>query len=63
MAFLNMGVWGMVGAEILSQCIYNIWIWPSKVSKELNLTMKDVLLIGWKEFRDLWKSFILTRRG
>lgn len=40
---LKLGVWGLIGAQIISQCIYNVWHWPIATHKELHYSMFDTL--------------------
>lgn len=55
---LNMGVWGLIIAQIISQAVYNLWKWPSLGHKELGLSIKDMLYIGNRETIALLKKFI-----
>ena len=50
----NLGVWGIVSAQFLSQLVYNIWRWPTFVHKELRLSMKDTIFYAVNEM----KSFL-----
>lgn len=42
----KMSVLGIIGAQVASQLLYNIWYWPHQANKELKLTMTDTLKIG-----------------
>ena len=55
---LNMGIWGLISAQIISQAVYNLWKWPSLGHKELGLSIKDVIYIGNQETVALLKQFI-----
>lgn len=55
---LNMGVWGLIIAQIISQAVYNLWKWPLLGHKELGLSIKDMLHIGSRETITLLKKFI-----
>lgn len=46
---LNMGIWGLISAQIISQAVYNLWKWPSLGHKELGLSIKDMIYIGNQE--------------
>ena len=55
---LNMGIWGLISAQIISQAVYNLWKWPSLWHKELGLSIKDMIYIGNQETVALLKQFI-----
>lgn len=55
---LNMGIWGLINAQIISQAVYNLWKWPSLGHKELGLSIKDMIYIGNQETVALLKQFI-----
>lgn len=40
--FLDWKIWGLIIAQIVSQCIYNAWYWSYKAKKELRITYKDI---------------------
>lgn len=40
--YLNLGMYGLVTAQILSQAIYNIWHWPIKAHNELKLKISEM---------------------
>lgn len=50
--FLKWGMWGLIIAQILSQVIYNVWKWPVKAHKELEISFKELARIGTKELAD-----------
>ena len=54
----NLGVWGLIIAQIVSQAIYNMWYWPCKAHKELELSLRKMINIGTKEGIRMIKSFI-----
>ena len=56
---LNMGIWGLISAQIISQAVYNLWKWPSLGHKELGLSIKDMIYIGNQETVALLKQFII----
>ncbi|MBR4196790.1 MAG: hypothetical protein IKQ95_08790 [Synergistaceae bacterium] len=35
MGIFKAGVWGLIAAQIVSQCAYNVWHWPLKAYQEL----------------------------
>lgn len=54
---LNMGIWGLISAQIISQAVYNLWKWPS-LGHKLGLSIKDMIYIGNQETVALLKQFI-----
>lgn len=42
--YANMGIWGMIIAQIISQAVYNMWAWPLKVHKEIQLPFFDMFI-------------------
>ena len=44
----HLGVWGIVLAQVVSQCIYNFWYWPYFVHKELKLGFRDTIIFGYE---------------
>lgn len=43
---MSYGIWGLIVAQILSQSIYNIWYWPIKAHKELELGFIEMATMG-----------------
>ena len=43
---LHWGVWGLIGAQILSQLIFNVWYWPVLAHREMQLSAFDMVRIG-----------------
>lgn len=54
----NMGVWGLIIAQIISQALYNLWKWPLLAHKELNLSLKKMFQMGNYETLALMRRFI-----
>lgn len=48
----NMGMWGLVIAQVVSQMIYNVWHWPLVVHRELNMNLYELLKLGFLETRN-----------
>ncbi len=61
MGVLNMGMWGIIAAQLISQLLYNAWAWTIKAHREMNLTAKETILLGYEELMKVVKSFL--RRG
>ncbi len=61
---LNLGVPGLIAAQIVSQLVFNIWYWPSKANKELEITLKETIIMGTKELANTLRSFMqsISRR-
>jgi len=49
----NMGVWALIGAQIIVQIMYNNWMWPYRVMKDLHTNPIEMFGIGLKEIRTL----------
>lgn len=45
----DLGSIGLVIGQMIPQILYNNWIWPRKVLKSLNITLKDSIIIGKNE--------------
>lgn len=54
---LNLGVWGLIGAQILSQAVYNLWKWPLQAHRELGFSLWEMAAMGteacWRKVWDL----------
>lgn len=46
MGWLHWGVWGLISAQIISQIIFNIWYWPIKAHKEMNMGILQTISLG-----------------
>ena len=46
----DMGVWGLIVGQIVSQCAFNLWYWILRVNRELGLTFLSMLNIGYDVF-------------
>lgn len=58
MGVFQMGVWGLIGAQLISQLMYNAWAWTLKAHKEMDLTAKETISIGYRKSLALLKSFL-----
>lgn len=52
----DMGVWGLIIAQIFSQIIYNAWHWTLFVHKELELSIREMISLSILEGKELIKS-------
>ena len=43
---LGLGVWGLVGAQIVSQASWNAWIWPLRGDREMGVTFVALVRQG-----------------
>ena len=50
---MNLGVWGLISAQVISQAVYNAWMWPIKAHKEMKLSFAEMFKLGTIEG---WKS-------
>ncbi len=52
------GIWGLIAAPIVSQGVYNVWYWPVKAHREMELTMLQTLRYGTEEIRKLIQNIV-----
>lgn len=45
--YFKLGIWGMLGAQIITNMAYNNWKWPWYMLNELSLSYKDVWVAGF----------------
>ena len=62
MGQLNMGVWGLIIAQIISQAVYNLWKWPIKAHREMELSVDELIKIGTKKTVELIYNFLPEKR-
>ncbi len=56
--YLNLGIWGLIFAQIVSQAVYNLWKWPYTASKEMSLNFVSTIQEGTIETIYLIKRLI-----
>ena len=61
LGILDLGLAGIIGAQIMSQAIYNAWAWPLKAHKEMQLSVKDTIKLGMEEFIGVLLGFVNKR--
>lgn len=44
--YLKLGIWGLIGAQIVSQAIYNLWKWPVLAHREMELSVMELVING-----------------
>ncbi len=49
MGVLKQGAWGLIAAQVISQLAYNVWHWPLKAHKEMQLGLGEMFSIGVRE--------------
>lgn len=54
--FLNLGIWGLIFAQVLSQVIFNAWYWPLFVHRELELSVLELPTRGTRELRSFFSG-------
>lgn len=57
----ELGIWGIIIAQLISQGVYNAWAWAVKAHKEMGLSVLETVQLGNEEFVKIIKSFF--RRG
>lgn len=58
LGILNMNVYGLIVAQIVSQIVYNIWKWPMKAHKEMHLSVKNMLKIGINKLDNIFNLML-----
>ena len=62
MGCLVWGVWGLIFSQIASQSVYNIWHWPIKAHKDMELSPREMLIFGVDECSQIIKNMIWKNR-
>ena len=50
--YLHWGVWGLIGAQIASQLVYNVWHWPIMAHREMQLSVLQMARSGSRQIHD-----------
>lgn len=45
----QLGIWGLIMAQIISQAVYNLWKWPLLAHRELHLSAGNMICAGSRE--------------
>lgn len=48
----GLGVWTLAFSPLLIESLYNNWYWPRFVFRELDLSVKDIVSLGFKQVRE-----------
>lgn len=48
--FFQMGVWGLIIAQLISQLVYNVWHWPVLAHQEMQMSTCELIKRGRIEF-------------
>lgn len=62
MGWFHLGVWGLVAAQLISQCVYNVWNWTIKAHREMELGFTEMFRLGSKEFNNIFAGVIKKGR-
>lgn len=62
LGLLNLGVYGIVLSQILSQALYNMWYWPMLAHQELGTNLVGLLNIGFTEVKNKIRKQICALR-
>ena len=54
---MHIGMWGLIVAQIASQAAYNLWKWPIKAHRELEISPVEMLKTGSKELLNVLQRF------
>lgn len=52
---LQWGIWGLIVAQIISQAIYNMWVWTVRAHREMEMSFSDIFTRGWSQCISLVK--------
>ena len=63
LAVLNLGVWGLIAAQIISQLIYNVWRYSYLAHKEMSISYVRLFALGTKESFLVIKSFFVRKKN
>ncbi|MDH6373272.1 O-antigen/teichoic acid export membrane protein [Paenibacillus sp. PastF-3] len=55
-SYFNLGIWGLIFAQILVQAVYNNWKWPHSVMRELNTNIYEMFCLSFLRFINLFKD-------
>lgn len=58
MGLMHLGIWGIIAAQIISQGVYNAWAWTVKAHREMELSAKETVLLGYEEMMKVIQSFL-----
>lgn len=56
--YSTLGIWGLLLAQIVSQCAYNAWHWPAAAHREMGLSISETAKVGNTELLAILKGFI-----
>ena len=54
---MGWGIWGLILAQIISQCVYNAWHWTLAAHREMELSLGDTVRYGWDESKKIVRGF------
>ena len=60
---MDLGVWGLIGAQIISQAVYNMWKWPMLAHKEMQLKVTEMVSEGTIECLESLKAILHKNRS
>lgn len=58
----QLGIWGLISAQIISQAVYNVWHWPILAHHEMKLSAAEMVKIGTEESWNLLKGFLPKKK-
>lgn len=58
---LDFGVWGLIGAQVISQAVYNLWKWPMLAHREMKLSVGEMVSAGTRESINTIKKILGKR--
>lgn len=60
--YLNLGVWGVIIAQFVSQIVYNAWKWPKDACKEMHLSIKEMMCMGTNRMLAMGYEFMKIKK-
>ena len=58
----DLGIWGVILAEVFVNLLYNNWKWPKLVLDELHISFNSLLILGISNLKALLIATIKKRK-
>ena len=62
MYLTDLGIWGVILAEVFVNLLYNNWKWPKLVLDELHISFNSLLILGISNLKALLIATIKKRK-
>lgn len=60
MGCLELGIWGLITAQLFSQLIFNAWYWPMMGNRELGLNVYEIFMEGIAIIKNI-RGYVVRR--